>query len=134
MEGIGGEYVWKSHFQGNICFNMETKLLNLQRVDSKLETCFEKMGRRVSSMATQSSLGIVAKCDLRFPNVPIVSSFQFRKSPTSHGINWVTNWDKRMSFLAWVAWTRVLHQRAVDEEHWPTDSWKLLNLGLVKPN
>jgi len=45
---------------------------------------------------------------------------------------WGTPWDKRMSFGAWVGWTRVLHQRASDRQKWPTNSWDVNNLGLVK--
>jgi hypothetical protein len=46
-------------------------------------------------------------------------------------LEWGTNWDKRKSFPAWVAWTRVLNQRSVDQEAWPTNAWEVLNLGLV---
>jgi hypothetical protein len=45
---------------------------------------------------------------------------------------WGTCWDKRMSFGAWVAWTRVLHQKAQERKPWPTNSWEVNNLGLVK--
>jgi len=45
---------------------------------------------------------------------------------------WGTAWDKRLPFGAWVAWTRVLHQRATDQEPWPTNSWHVNNLGLVR--
>jgi hypothetical protein len=45
---------------------------------------------------------------------------------------WGTCWDKRMSLGAWVAWTRVLHQRASDHQAWPTNSWDVNNFGLVK--
>lgn len=47
-------------------------------------------------------------------------------------LEWGTPWDKRTSFGAWVAWTRVLHQRATDQQAWPTNSWEVNNLGLVK--
>jgi hypothetical protein len=47
-------------------------------------------------------------------------------------LDWGTNWDKRMSFPAWVAWTKVLHQRAQKHQAWPTNSWEVLNLGLVE--
>jgi hypothetical protein len=45
---------------------------------------------------------------------------------------WGIPWDKRTSFGAWVAWTRVLNQRATDQQAWPTNSWEVNNLGLVK--
>lgn len=44
---------------------------------------------------------------------------------------WGTAYDKRMSFPAWVAWTRVLHAKAVNEEAWPKNSWEVNNFGLV---
>ncbi len=45
---------------------------------------------------------------------------------------WGTSYDKRMSFPAWVAWTRVLHQRAVDGKGWPDNSWEVNNFGMVR--
>lgn len=45
---------------------------------------------------------------------------------------WGVAWDKRLSFGAWVAWTRVLLQRAERSEAWPTNSWDVNNMGLVK--
>ena len=45
---------------------------------------------------------------------------------------WGTCWDKRMSFGAWVAWTRVLYQKAHERKPWPTNSWEVNNLGLVR--
>ena len=45
---------------------------------------------------------------------------------------WGTAWDKRLGFPAWVAWTKVLYQRAVDELHWPKNSWDVNNFGIVK--
>jgi hypothetical protein len=45
---------------------------------------------------------------------------------------WGTAWDKRLSFAAWVAWTRVLFQRAEDRKPWPENSWEVNNLGLVR--
>jgi ribulose bisphosphate carboxylase small subunit len=45
---------------------------------------------------------------------------------------WGTCWDKRMSFGAWVAWTRVLHQRASEGLSWPRNAWEVNNFGLVK--
>jgi hypothetical protein len=47
-------------------------------------------------------------------------------------LEWGIQWDKRTSFGAWVAWTRVLNQRATDQQAWPTNSWEVNNLGLVK--
>lgn len=44
---------------------------------------------------------------------------------------WGTGWDKRLSFPAWVAWTRVMLQRATQEIPWPTNSWDVINFGLV---
>jgi hypothetical protein len=46
--------------------------------------------------------------------------------------HWGTAWDKRLSFAGWVAWTRVLHQRAQDRLPWPTNSWDVNNFGLVR--
>jgi ribulose bisphosphate carboxylase small subunit len=45
---------------------------------------------------------------------------------------WGTAWDKRLSFAAWRAWTRVLLQRAEDRLPWPSSSWDVNNLGLVR--
>jgi len=45
---------------------------------------------------------------------------------------WGVAWDKRLSFSAWIAWTRVLHQRAQDRNPWPVNSWDVNNLGLVR--
>ena len=45
---------------------------------------------------------------------------------------WGAAWDKRMAWEAWLAWSRVLNQRAVDGAGWPTNSWDVINLGLVK--
>jgi hypothetical protein len=48
---------------------------------------------------------------------------------------WGTAWDKRLHLHAWVAWTRVLHQRATQQQPWPTNSWDVNNFGLVyNPN
>ena len=47
-------------------------------------------------------------------------------------MQWGTAWDKRLSFQAWVAWTHVMHQRAVNREPWPTSSWDVINFGLVQ--
>lgn len=45
---------------------------------------------------------------------------------------WGTAWDKRLAFGAWVAWTRVIYQRAEDEKPWPVNSWEVNNFGLVR--
>jgi hypothetical protein len=47
-------------------------------------------------------------------------------------LQWGTAWDKRLSFSAWVAWTRVMHQRASEKLNWPTNSWDVNNFGMVK--
>mmetsp|Transcript_5010 Transcript_5010/g.8221 ORF Transcript_5010/g.8221 Transcript_5010/m.8221 type:complete len:414 (-) Transcript_5010:100-1341(-) len=47
-------------------------------------------------------------------------------------LQWGTAWDKRLSFSAWVAWTRVMHQRADDKLDWPENSWDVNNFGLVR--
>jgi hypothetical protein len=44
---------------------------------------------------------------------------------------WGTAYDKRLSFPAWVAWTRVLHQRSQSQLDWPTNSWEVNNFGMV---
>jgi hypothetical protein len=44
---------------------------------------------------------------------------------------WGSAWDKRMALNAWVAWTRVIKQRAEAREPWPNNSWGVNNLGLV---
>lgn len=46
--------------------------------------------------------------------------------------DWGTAWDKRLSFGAWVAWTRVLLQRADESAPWPANSWEVNNFGLVQ--
>ena len=46
---------------------------------------------------------------------------------------WGIAWDKRMSFAAWVAWTKVLWQRAHQSLPWPTNAWEVNNLGYVHP-
>lgn len=46
-------------------------------------------------------------------------------------LEWGTNWDKRISWEGWVAWSRVLHNKA-QEKVWPQTAWGILNLGLVK--
>lgn len=47
-------------------------------------------------------------------------------------LQWGTAWDKRLSFGAWVAWTRVMYQRAEDEIEWPTNSMDVINFGIVR--
>jgi hypothetical protein len=46
-------------------------------------------------------------------------------------LQWGTAWDKRLSFPAWVAWTRVMYQRAEARLDWPENSWDVNNFGLV---
>ncbi|KAK7310328.1 hypothetical protein RJT34_07777 [Clitoria ternatea] len=46
-------------------------------------------------------------------------------------LEWGCPWDKRTSWEGWVAWTRVLLMNAKDKS-WPTTSWGILNLGLVR--
>lgn len=43
---------------------------------------------------------------------------------------WGTCWDKRMSWEAWVAWTRQLIQ-ASKKENWPKKAWGLISIGFV---
>lgn len=45
---------------------------------------------------------------------------------------WGTCWDKRMSLGAWIAWTRVMHQKAKERDPWSDNSWDVNNLGFVK--
>lgn len=47
-------------------------------------------------------------------------------------VQWGTNWDKRVSYEAWIAWTRVLSQHAEDRTPWHSNSWGVINLGLVR--
>ncbi|KAL3510173.1 hypothetical protein ACH5RR_029574 [Cinchona calisaya] len=46
-------------------------------------------------------------------------------------LEWGSPWDKRTSWEGWVAWARVSVMKA-KEKSWPTTSWGILNLGLVK--
>lgn len=46
-------------------------------------------------------------------------------------LEWGTNWDKKMTWEGWIAWARVLLQNA-KEQQWPSHSWGMINLGLVK--
>jgi hypothetical protein len=46
-------------------------------------------------------------------------------------LQWGTCWDKRVSWEAWIAWTRVLLS-AAEAKTWPNSAWGILNLGLVK--
>jgi len=46
-------------------------------------------------------------------------------------LDWGACYDKRMPWEAWVAWTRVLLDRA-SEKNWPHDSWSIISLGMVK--
>ena len=45
---------------------------------------------------------------------------------------WGCAWDKRVGWGAWVAWARVLAQRAAVDQPWPASAWDVVNLGLVK--
>lgn len=45
---------------------------------------------------------------------------------------WATPWDKRVSWEAWVAWTRVL-LKAGRERAWPSDALGIISLGEVRP-
>lgn len=45
---------------------------------------------------------------------------------------WATPWDKRLSWEAWVAWTRVL-LKAARERDWPGDAMGVISLGEVRP-
>ena len=47
-------------------------------------------------------------------------------------IQWATSWDKRLSWEAWVAWTRVL-LKAAREREWPSDAFGIISLGEVRP-
>jgi len=45
---------------------------------------------------------------------------------------WATPWDKRLSWEAWVAWTRVL-AKAARERTWPDTAFGVISLGEVRP-
>jgi len=45
--------------------------------------------------------------------------------------DWATNYDKRVSWEAWISWTRVIIVNA-KEQKWPTTSFGILSLGLVR--
>ena len=47
-------------------------------------------------------------------------------------LEWGTAWDKRLSWDAWAAWTRVMLQTAEAGEGLPTRAFGILNLGMVK--
>lgn len=44
---------------------------------------------------------------------------------------WGTSWDKRLSWEAWVAWSRVL-LKAADERAWPEKAYGIISLGEVR--
>ncbi|XP_071688781.1 uncharacterized protein [Rutidosis leptorrhynchoides] len=46
-------------------------------------------------------------------------------------LEWGCSWDKRISWEGWVAWSRVMLNKAKDKS-WPTTAWGIINLGLVK--
>ncbi|GBF90795.1 hypothetical protein Rsub_03096 [Raphidocelis subcapitata] len=45
---------------------------------------------------------------------------------------WGTAWDKRMSWPAWVAWTRAVLYRARAGKPWPEEPFGVLNYGMVE--
>ncbi|MCW5889056.1 MAG: tetratricopeptide repeat protein [bacterium] len=47
-------------------------------------------------------------------------------------VQWATPWDKRLSWEAWVAWSRVLCKGA-RERDWPRDGFRMMSLGEVRP-
>jgi hypothetical protein len=75
-------------------------------------------------------LVILAQKHLHTGNFDSALNTTYRALDLQH--QWGTAWDKRLSFGAWVAWTRVLLQRARDRQSWPTNSWDINNLGLVR--
>nr|GEV06686.1 hypothetical protein [Tanacetum cinerariifolium] len=46
-------------------------------------------------------------------------------------LEWGSAWDKRISWEGWVAWCRVLLNKA-KEKDWPQTAWGVINLGHVK--
>ncbi|KAI3515599.1 hypothetical protein L1887_14500 [Cichorium endivia] len=46
-------------------------------------------------------------------------------------LQWGCSWDKRISWEGWVAWTRVVLNKA-KEKSWPQTAWGVINLGYVK--
>jgi len=44
---------------------------------------------------------------------------------------WGTSWDKRLSWEAWVAWSRVL-LKAAHERAWPDTAYGIISLGEVR--
>ncbi|XP_071688782.1 uncharacterized protein [Rutidosis leptorrhynchoides] len=46
-------------------------------------------------------------------------------------LEWGCSWDKRITWEGWVAWSRVMLNKAKDKS-WPTTAWGIINLGLVK--
>lgn len=61
--------------------------------------------------------------------------FELAEMEASKGLHlllqWGTNWDKRISWEGWVAWSRVLKGKA-ESKSWPKSAWGVMNLGLVK--
>lgn len=45
--------------------------------------------------------------------------------------SWGTVWDKRMSYGAWLAWSKVMLLKATEGISWPESSWEVNNWGLV---
>ncbi|KAJ0668272.1 putative tetratricopeptide-like helical domain superfamily [Helianthus annuus] len=46
-------------------------------------------------------------------------------------LEWGGPWDKRISWEGWVAWCRVMLNKA-KERSWPQTAWGVINLGLVR--
>ncbi|MFS7967176.1 putative tetratricopeptide-like helical domain superfamily [Helianthus anomalus] len=46
-------------------------------------------------------------------------------------LEWGGSWDKRISWEGWVAWCRVMLNKA-KERSWPQTAWGVINLGLVR--
>ncbi|XP_076949708.1 uncharacterized protein LOC143622447 [Bidens hawaiensis] len=45
-------------------------------------------------------------------------------------LEWGSSWDKRISWEGWMAWCRVMLNKA-KEKSWPQTAWGVINLGLV---
>lgn len=46
-------------------------------------------------------------------------------------LEWGCPWDKRVPWEGWVSWCRVMLSKA-KERSWPSTSWGIISLGLVK--
>lgn len=64
----------------------------------------------------------------------VKAEFEIAQKHAEQGLqllcDWGTSWDKRVAWSGWVAWARILVQRAAAKE-WPEHLQKLNNLGLV---